>query len=97
MRPGTEPAWEGLAHAVGGGPGLLQKGQVAMAAYDERFRGDVRGGARPRTAAGIDKDGNLMLLVVDSINKGMTLAELAGVMEKLGAGEAMNLEGGGSG
>ena len=96
LRPGTEPAWEGLAHAVGGGPRLLQKGQVAMSAYDERFRGDVRGGARPRTAAGIDKDGNLMLLVVDSINKGMTLAELAGVMEKLGAVEAMNLDGGGS-
>jgi hypothetical protein len=92
----TNAPWPDLVHAVGGGPRLLKNGQMGMDVYDERFRSDVRGGARPRTAAGIDKDGNLILLVVDSINKGMTLTDLAMIMGKLGAVEAMNLDGGGS-
>ncbi len=54
----------------------------------------------PRTAIGIDRDTNqLLLLVVDgrqSFSRGYTMVELANRMIDLGADEALNLDGGGS-
>jgi exopolysaccharide biosynthesis protein len=54
----------------------------------------------PRTAVGIDRDsGRVLLLVVDgrsSRSRGYTLVELARMMRKLGAEDALNLDGGGS-
>lgn len=92
----TSPNWPGLLHAVGGGPRLLAGGKTALNTYDERFRPDVTCSVRPRTAAGIDAGGGLMLLVIDSRNRGMSLGGLAAVMAKLGAVDALNLDGGGS-
>jgi phosphodiester glycosidase len=69
----------------------------------------VRDGARvatddvdlhPRTAIGIDRDtGQLMLLVVDGrqeLSRGATMKELAALFQRLGAEDALNLDGGGS-
>ena len=92
----TEPSWPGLRHAIGGGPRLLQKGKLALQDYDERFRADVTSSIRPRTAIGITAAGKLLFLVVDSVGRGMSLREVADVLRKLGAVEAMNLDGGGS-
>ena len=54
----------------------------------------------PRTAVGIDVDGRkLLLLVVDgrsAASRGMTMVELANLMQSLGADNALNLDGGGS-
>ena len=53
----------------------------------------------PRTAAGVKKDGTVILLVVDgrsSSSAGMTLQELASYLVKLGAWQAVNFDGGGS-
>ena len=54
----------------------------------------------PRTAVGIDRDkGRVLLLVVDGRSKrsrGYTLVELARMMRRLGAEDALNLDGGGS-
>jgi len=55
----------------------------------------------PRTAVGIGADGkSLVLVVVDGrqpgVASGMTLNELADLMQQLGCGEALNLDGGGS-
>jgi hypothetical protein len=54
----------------------------------------------PRTAIGIDRELNqLLLLVVDgrqSFSRGYTMVELANRMIDLGADEALNLDGGGS-
>ncbi len=54
----------------------------------------------PRTAVGIDRDkGRILLLVVDgrsSISRGYTLVEEARLMRRLGAEDALNLDGGGS-
>ena len=54
----------------------------------------------PRTAVGIDRDkGRILLLVVDGRSKrsrGYTLVELARMMRRLGAEDALNLDGGGS-
>lgn len=90
----TDPSWPGLWQAVGGGPLLVQDGHLNVTAKEERFRGDVAGGARPRSAVGLTGDGQLLLLAVQE--PGLTLGELASVMLKLGARDAMNLDGGGS-
>jgi hypothetical protein len=54
----------------------------------------------PRTAIGIDHDtGQLLLLVVDgrqSFSRGLTMKELAKLFQRLGAEDALNLDGGGS-
>jgi hypothetical protein len=54
----------------------------------------------PRTAIGIDRDtGQLLLLVVDgrqAVSRGATMKELATLFQRLGAEDALNLDGGGS-
>jgi hypothetical protein len=54
----------------------------------------------PRTAVGIDTDGNkLLFLVIDgrtSYSRGYTMVELATMMSALGAENALNFDGGGS-
>jgi N-acetylglucosamine-1-phosphodiester alpha-N-acetylglucosaminidase len=55
----------------------------------------------PRTAIGLDENGQLLLLIVDGCeecfrNKGLTLIELANVFVSHGANHAISLDGGGS-
>ncbi|MFO7946206.1 MAG: phosphodiester glycosidase family protein [Armatimonadota bacterium] len=91
-----DPQWPEMVSAVGAGPRLLVDGKEALSMYDERFRSDITRGTRPRTAAGVDKDGHLVLLVAEDTKGGLTLSELASVMKKFGCVDAMNLDGGGS-
>ncbi|MFF0227323.1 phosphodiester glycosidase family protein [Streptomyces sp. NPDC004629] len=55
---------------------------------------------QPRTLAGVDRRGRLLLVTVDGrqpgVSEGFTLAEAAGFMRSLGAVQALNLDGGGS-
>lgn len=92
--------WEGFTTALGGGPRLLNNGRVEVTAIQEAFRADVRVGLGPRTALGIDRNGRYILAVVDGRQKfhstGLTLTEMAYTMQKLGAVDALNLDGGGS-
>ena len=54
----------------------------------------------PRTAVGIDRDtGQVLLLVMDgrqAFSRGSTMLELAKLFQRLGAEDALNLDGGGS-
>lgn len=97
---GLDKAGANVAHVIGGGPTLVQKGKVRITALEERFRGDVSQGRAPRTALGVDAQGNLLLTTVDGrqpgYSVGMTLRELARTLDELGAQEAINLDGGGS-
>lgn len=98
---GTNPPWPELRHAIGGGPRLVQDGRVHITSAAERFRPDVCASTRSRTAVGITREGRLLLVAVeaaagDRACEGMTLEELAAAMIKLGAWQAMNLDGGGS-
>ena len=81
--------------------------RVAMAVTGNTFI--LRDGVRvstddidlhPRTAVAIDRDtGQLLLLVVDGrqeLSRGMTMKELARLFQRLGAEDALNLDGGGS-
>lgn len=90
--------WPNISTALGGGPRLVRGGKVDI--RDENFRSDVTSGTGPRTAFGIDKQGRYILLIADGRQRyystGLTLGELAATMQKLGAVEAMNFDGGGS-
>ncbi|HEY2044523.1 MAG TPA: phosphodiester glycosidase family protein [Jatrophihabitans sp.] len=101
---------------VSAGPTLVQNGRTAIDAATEgvidpadlSFNyawGEIR---QPRTMAGIDASGRLLLVTVDgretgisaggttAVSDGVTLAEGAQLMRELGARQAMNLDGGGS-
>jgi hypothetical protein len=78
--------------AVAGFGSLLVDGQLSPKSG---------GPLHPRTAAGLDRDGRwLWLVVVDGrqpgYSEGMTLHELATLMKELGCWNALNLDGGGS-
>lgn len=91
--------WNDAEWIVGAGPTLVADGQVCVTAQEEAFGSDVASGRAPRTAIGIRADGTLLLAVVEGRTKasrGMTLEELAAWLIKMGAVEAINLDGGGS-
>jgi len=96
----TKPEWKKLAYALGGGPRLVKDGRPHVTAAPEVFGRDVSGGAASRSAVAITPDGLLMLVAVetppDEPGGGVTLSELAQILVKLGARDAMNLDGGGS-
>ncbi len=95
---------EGEALVTGGGPRLLVRGRVAVAASAEGFAPLSAPGfvasRHPRTLAGVERDGTLLLVTVDGRragwSAGVTLPEAARVMRSLGARDALNLDGGGS-
>jgi len=96
----TNPRWPAIRHALGGGPRLVKDGREHITASPEGFRSDIYAGAPSRTAVGITATGRLLLVVAEGAGGddrcGMTLKELAATMIKLGAVDAMNLDGGGS-
>jgi hypothetical protein len=86
--------------AVGGRP-LLVRDSTIVAGLDTVGGSSFAAARHPRTAVGIARNGErLLLVVVDGRQKhysdGMTLRELAEVMRALGARDAINLDGGGS-
>lgn len=87
--------------AVGGGPVLLQEGEIQISNNEElKFAGKAIDDKHPRTAMGYTTDQKLIILVVEGRNpgkaEGATLTQLAQVFKDLGAREALNLDGGGS-
>jgi exopolysaccharide biosynthesis protein len=79
---------------LGSGPLLLLNGEVPS------FNNDPFNQNRhPRTAVGITENDHLLLVTVDGRSSdahGMSIPELAELMESLGARSALNLDGGGS-
>jgi len=93
------PVWDKTVGALGAGPMLVKNGSVYLTTKIEEFGTDVAGGRAPRTALGVTKDGVILLVVVDGRQQsstGMTLLELALLLQELGAVQAVNLDGGGS-
>ncbi len=87
--------------AVGGGPRLLKEGNVDINYEFETIGKNFCTDLHPRTALGYNLNQNKMwLMTVDgrqpSISIGMNLYEMADYLKKLGATEAINLDGGGS-
>lgn len=88
----TNPASE----SIGGAPVLLKDGRRAFTIVP---RGLVQG-RHPRTVVGWNKTGELFLVTIDGrqpgVAEGMTLVETAELLRKMGATDAINLDGGGS-
>ena len=88
----SEGAWQVLTF----GPALVADGQVTVSDNDEVGRAMT---SNPRTAIGQIGEGHYLLIVSDGRTKessGLSLQQLAEVMQSLGAQTAYNLDGGGS-
>jgi hypothetical protein len=96
----TTPDWSNMRQAISGGPWLVRNGYSYIDVTAQHFSTRSLGTREPRTAAGITRSGKLLLVTVDGrrphVSVGMTLPELSRLMTKLGAVEAMNLDGGSS-
>lgn len=91
--------WNQAEYIMGAGPRLVQNGMVNVTAGNEQFPADIRYGRAPRSAVAILKNGNYLFGVVDgrqSSSRGLTLTDWAKLLVKMGAKDAMNLDGGGS-
>lgn len=87
-----EGAWQVLTF----GPALINGGQVTVSSSDEIGRAMT---SNPRTAIGQISEGHYLLVVSDGRTKestGLSLRQLAELMQSLGAQIAYNLDGGGS-
>lgn len=92
-------AQTGIQQAVGGRP-ILLRDSVITADVDTEGNAGFRG-LNPRTAAGLDRNGiRLWLVVIDGRqpgrSMGMTLRQTGLLLQALGAIAALNLDGGGS-
>ncbi len=95
-----DPASDGRTEIVGGYPALLREGEWVGDLLQEE-RPAFAATRHPRTAVGYDHARETLWLVVtdgrrDGVAEGMTLPELAGLLQALGVRDALNLDGGGS-
>jgi exopolysaccharide biosynthesis protein len=84
---------DSYTHVVAAGPRLVTEGKITLFPYDQGFRDPWIYLHRNRSAIGLTKDKELLFV---TISRGVLLRELAIIMVKLGAVEAMNLDGGSS-
>ncbi|HXG70205.1 MAG TPA: phosphodiester glycosidase family protein [Gemmatimonadaceae bacterium] len=84
-----------ITEMIAGDPHLLRAGNSLAP-----FAGTVAADRHPRTAIAVTSDRKALLITVDGrqpgYSVGMTLVELTGLLSRLGANEALNLDGGGS-
>jgi exopolysaccharide biosynthesis protein len=94
----------GVWHTLSFGPAILTGGEVVDGIENVEVDTNVGNhsiqGDQPRTAVGVIDANHLVFVVVDGrstgYSKGVTLPELAQIMQGLGATIAYNLDGGGS-
>jgi hypothetical protein len=98
FRLGLDPWWAGVKSALGGGPELVRNGAAILNA-NESFSSYQLDPRHPHTAVGQLADGRILLVAVDGRSRasaGLSVAQLAQEMVRLGAVNAMSLDGGGS-
>ncbi len=91
--------WNKVDNVIGGGPAIVKNGRVSVEPLKEKFGEAFSNARHPRTAIGSTKDGDVFMVVIDGrqpMSRGVTLAELAAEMVRLGCDNAINLDGGGS-
>ena len=88
--------------AVGGGPVLLQHGNILISNNQEMKFGGKQGltDKHPRTCMGYTNNGQLIIMVIQGrfpgIAEGVNLTQEAQLLKDIGCTEALNLDGGGS-
>ncbi|PZT53511.1 phosphodiester glycosidase family protein [Paenibacillus silvae] len=90
---GQDIPWQEVVTAVGAGPRLVKDGKIAVNPASEGFKDPkILNASGARSGIAIMADGSVVLATVS----GATMKEWAAVMLKLGAKQAMNLDGGAS-
>ncbi|MEO6403978.1 MAG: phosphodiester glycosidase family protein [Ferruginibacter sp.] len=86
--------------AIGGGPVLLQNGNVVITNNQEKmFAGKAINDKHPRTCIGYTADHKIIIMVIEGRNEkgsGATLIQEAKLLQDLSCIEGLNLDGGGS-
>jgi hypothetical protein len=100
LSKGNFSKWK-MNTAVGGGPVLIQQGEISITNDEEiKFGGRAINDKHPRTAMGYTADGKLIMLVIEGRfpgkAEGATLIHTAQMLKQAGCVEALNLDGGGS-
>lgn len=93
----TLPEWKNVKHIISGGPYLVKEGEIFVDMTAQKLA--CIGGRNPRSAIGYTKDNHVIIVTADGregASIGLTLNELAVLMQKFGCINAMNLDGGGS-
>ena len=87
-----------FSDVIGGGPLLVQGGQIVLDAKAEQFSDAFASQAAPRSAIGVTPDGRVVFAAIHNSpgGRGPTLSETAQIMVQLGAQDALNLDGGNS-
>ncbi len=91
-------AFDRFAHILGAGPWLIQDGQVVVNAQAEKFSGSFGTQSAARSAIAFNSQGKILIVAVHDRagGKGPTLGEFAQLLKKMGAVNALNLDGGSS-
>ncbi len=90
--------WD-VAYAMHAGPVLISNSQMNITTEEEVFFNTPVDGVQPRSAIGYNKNGDVIMMVVDGRqvdSRGVYLKELALMMSQFKCHEALNLDGGGS-
>ncbi|MFL5961324.1 MAG: phosphodiester glycosidase family protein [Gaiellaceae bacterium] len=94
-----QPAWTGVASALGGGPVLVRNGKPVFRSLED-FTNDQISQRDPRAGVGQLADGRIILVAVDGnqpgYSVGLTSFELAQTLARLGAVTASAVDSGGS-
>lgn len=86
------PPWNKVRTLLTGSPQLLKKGKIYNTFFKEKLQMSLKFPAS-RTAIGVTHNKKLLMLTV---NGNLTLTKLAMIMKRLGATDALALDGGGS-
>ena len=90
---GKKIEWDDVHTAIGAGPRLVTNGKLSVNPTSEGFSSSkILTDSGARSAIAIKKDGSLMLATVS----GATMKQWGSIMLKLGAYQAMNMDGGAS-
>lgn len=92
-KPGIGYDWSGYETVLRAGPRLVTNGRRTLFPEAEGFRDPAIFARKPRTAVAITREGKLLFVAVQ---KPVLLRTLADALRKLGARDAMCLDGGGS-
>lgn len=100
LAKGKFSKWK-MQTAVGGGPVLVQNGEIQITNNEEiKFAGKAINDKHPRSAMGYTADGKLIFLIIEGRfpgkAEGATLTQEAQMLKQIGCAEALNLDGGGS-
>ena len=94
----SQPAFEAFPNVMGAGPVLVENGRVVMDAIAEQFSPPFATQEADRSGIGQTADGTVLLAVTHNRigGAGPTLSEWAQIMLRMGAVNALNLDGGSS-